>query len=345
MAKKSDYAALFTLRKDGRYQASYTDDNGKRRFLYDRDAKKLFEKLQTINQPKAVTFQHIAESWHAEHAERVSYNATAIYKAPLKQLVALWGSNAADSLTPMMIQSLLNQMGKAGYAKRTVQVRLNMLNQIYDKAIVDGYVKDNPCAAVRLPSGLTVQRRELPTDDDIAIVKNSIDAPFGLFAYFTLYTGMRRGEVLALEWSDIDFDARTITVDKSMYWDVNRPVIKTTKTAAGCRVIPLLQPLEKVLKPESGYIFGLPSQTSFRHQWRRYANATGIRCTPHQLRHAFATICYEAGITDKDAQHILGHASVTTTRDIYTHIRDSRRKQTADKLNAFLREDVNGDVN
>ena len=61
--------------------------------------------------------------------------------------------------------------------------------------------------------------------------------------------------------------------------------------------------------------------------------------TPHQLRHAFATILFDAGIDVKDAQEILGHASIQVTRDIYTHIRQQRREDTADRLNAFLQRD------
>jgi integrase len=185
-----------------------------------------------------------------------------------------------------------------------------------------------------------VTRRELPSDADIEIIKRSVDLLFGLFAYFILYSGLRRGELLALKWEDIDFDRNTISVNKAMYWNVNQPVIKDTKTEAGNRVVPLLQPLKDHLTGGEGYIFGLPTQTVFRRKWNKYRAETGIEVTPHQLRHAFATICYEAGIEDKDAQQLLGHASVSTTRDIYTHIREQRKQQTAEKLNAFVANDV-----
>ena len=62
--------------------------------------------------------------------------------------------------------------------------------------------------------------------------------------------------------------------------------------------------------------------------------ATEMQITPHQLRHAYATILYEAGIKDKDAQDLLGHANIQTTRDIYTHITNNRRAETAALLNA-----------
>lgn len=336
MAKKIDYATMYTLRTDGRYMGYWRDDKGNRHAIYDRDAEALFNKIQEKETKKLILFNEIAKAWQEEHAERVSYNAAAIYKPAIKQLCDLWGKEPIQNITPAMIQSMLNTMGKQGYARRTVQVKLNAMNQIYDKAIVDGLVGVNPCNAVRIPSGLSVTRRQLPSDKDIETIKRSVDLPFGLFAYFILYSGLRRGELLALKWEDIDFENNTISVNKAIYWEVNQPIIKDTKTEAGNRVVPLLQPLKEHLNVGEGYIFGLPSQTVFRRKWKKYCDMTGINLTPHQLRHAFATICFEAGIEDKDAQQLLGHASVATTRDIYTHIREQRKQQTAQKLNDFV---------
>ena len=64
--------------------------------------------------------------------------------------------------------------------------------------------------------------------------------------------------------------------------------------------------------------------------------ATGVNATPHQLRHAYATILFDAGLDDKDAQELLGHANISTTRDIYTHITQKRREKTAAILNAAI---------
>lgn len=344
MAKKINYAGMFTLRKDGRYQASYVDESGDRKYLYDRDAEALYNKLKAAQEPKPLTFKEIAERWQEHHAEIVTFNASAIYNAPLKQLIELWGDLPAGDLSPAMVQSLLNSMAKQGYARRTVQVRLNALNQIYDKAIVDGVVQVNPCAGVRMPTGLKTEKRELPEECEIEMVKGCYNLPFGMFAYFILYSGLRRGELLALKWEDIDFKRRIINVRRSMYWEVNQPVIKDTKTSAGQRTVPLLTPLEEKLIQKGrgkGYIFGLPTQTVYRRKWAKYQNDAWITLTPHQLRHAFATVCFEAGLDEKDAQQILGHSSIQVTKDIYIHIREQRRQQTADRLNSYV---VNGDV-
>ena len=90
-----------------------------------------------------------------------------------------------------------------------------------------------------------------------------------------------------------------------------------------------------------GYIFcrdngGLLTKMQYRGRWEHYCEAIEHDVTAHQLRHGFATILYEAGIEDKDAQELIGHSSIAVTRNVYTHIRQSRREQTAAKLNEYI---------
>ena len=66
--------------------------------------------------------------------------------------------------------------------------------------------------------------------------------------------------------------------------------------------------------------------------WNRYKAASGVTCSPHQLRHCFATMLFEADVPESDAQELLGHAQISTTKDIYTHIRDSRKKKVRESL-------------
>ena len=179
-----------------------------------------------------------------------------------------------------------------------------------------------------------------------------------------LYTGLRRGEILALQWSDVDFEKRTISVTKSVSFAAtgNQPEIKSTKTEAGEREVILLDRLALRLYARQGkpdeYIFGGSkpmTQSVFTRSWRNYCLDTGLwhwkevtrqkgrkketvqvkepSVTPHQLRHAFATMCFEMGVAPKDAQQLLGHSKIEVTMDTYTHIRKNRRSEVAVMLN------------
>lgn len=341
MAKKLNYASMFTLRKDGRYQASYVDACGDRRYLYDRDAETLYSKLLDAQRPKPLTFKAVAEEWREKHWAVTEYKTQEAYIAHLKRLIKQFGTQAVDSVTAAQVQAYIASLAKKGYARRTVQMSLDILRMIFNHSILKGAQTSNPCDAVSVPRGLPTTKREMPTDDEIEIVKRSIDAPFGLFAILCLYSGLRRGEALALQYSDIDRKTKTIAVNKAVAFEGNNPVLKSTKTAAGERTVILLDVLAEILPNGKGLIFdngsgGLLSKMQYRKRWQWYLGATGLSITAHQLRHGYATILFEAGIADKDAQELLGHSSIAVTRDIYTHVRQSRRQETADRLNAFM---------
>ena len=76
--------------------------------------------------------------------------------------------------------------------------------------------------------------------------------------------------------------------------------------------------------------------------WAKYAEDTGIKTSPHPLRHAYATILYEAGIDVKSAQDLLGHTSMAMTQDIYTHISQRKKDSTLAQLNQFISGDIEG---
>jgi integrase len=201
-----------------------------------------------------------------------------------------------------------------------------------------GDLDSNPARDVHVPKDLEKTPRQIASDEDIARVKASTDCTFGMFAYWLMYTGMRRGELLALTWEDVDVKARSISVTKSVYHVNNKPQVKQPKTASGYRTLPLLNKLMAKITPGKGLVFpdpatgGLMSNMHFQNLWSKYAEESGVTCTSHQLRHAYATMLEENNISEKDAQYLLGHAQISTTKDIYTHIRESKKE----KINAQL---------
>lgn len=243
-------------------------------------------------------------------------------------------------MTPQEIAAYINELALKRYAKRTVQLHLSFLNMVFDYAIINGYTDSNPARVVKLPKNLKVTKRELPSEADIQKVKDNISAPFGLFPFFIMCTGLRRGEALGLKYSDIDFKKKTISVVRSVYYESNQPLLKEPKTEAGKRTVILLDVLADKLPKGKGYVFGGDkpmTQIMFKHAWARYKKATGITFTPHQLRHLYATLLYEAGIDEKLAQELMGHSSITTTHNIYTHIRQAKLENAAALLNETVK--------
>jgi integrase len=339
MAKKINYASLYTLRKDGRYQGSYTDEKG-RHYVYDRDPEKLWYKLNTPKAPEIITFSSLAEDWKADHWERIGYKTAEAYTAPLRRIINHFGR--FESISASDVSAYLAMLAKQGYSRRSVQMHRDILHMIYNYAIVSGKASVNPCTAVSLPRNLPVKKRSLPTDNAMEAVKKGGNQPFGLFALICLYAGCRRGEALALQYEDFDFQNNTIAISKSVCYANGRAFLKTPKTESGNRTVILLDKLKKYIpKCKKGFIFAekdrnmLITEGEFQTLWEHYQKETGVTCTPHCLRHAYATMLFEAGLDVKDAQALMGHANISVTQDIYTHIRNARMKQAAEKLNRF----------
>lgn len=128
-----------------------------------------------------------------------------------------------------------------------------------------------------------------------------------------------------------------------MYHVGNSPHIKQPKSDAGCRDVPLLPALAQLLpkKLGKGYLFAEPdgsllTNDHFTALYDAYRDASGVTVTPHQIRHGYATALLESGVDPKTAQVLLGHAQLSTTMDIYTHVRDGQLKAAAERWKGLL---------
>jgi integrase len=184
--------------------------------------------------------------------------------------------------------------------------------------------------------------------EQIEQIKKSIGVmyknfPVGLYVVFSLYTGLRRGEVLALTYGDIDRKEKIVKVSKSVYFVSNEGRLKEPKTEAGIREVPIPDSLLKMLPngKKSDYVFSTFSDRPMTESFQRDAmdhwqKETGLKLTAHQLRHGYATLLHEADIDVKDAQELLGHADAGTTQNIYTEVSAKRKKAVAERINSYL---------
>lgn len=330
-------------RNDGRYEQSIIID-GKRKVFYGKTQREVKDKIRNYEEESEAgpPFNDIIDVWEGKQENKVSYSTMKTYKARLRQIKARFEGQRVSAITPKAINTYILHLADKEYGYKTVAGYLSLLNMLFECAMIEGHIEANPADLVRVPSGLKRTQRELPSDSDIKKIIASRERPFGLFPYFILYSGLRKGEALALTYQDIDWENREIHVTKSVYFKNKEPHLKMPKTKNSIRVVPLLDALADVLpRQDIGLVFPGPTgkhytAPQYEHAWKVYAKETGISCTAHQLRHVLATILYEADIRDKDAQKIMGHADISTTRNIYTHIREARQKQTANKLNEFI---------
>lgn len=337
-------------RADGRFQKRITLPNGKSKVLYssassERDAVKDFNRQMLAleeEQKSKYLFTNIADEWNTEYRERISdINYRKNTRAAYERIIKHFDGYYIEEMSAPVINQFMSKLALMKFGKKTVANHHSILNMIFKFAILNGYVAYNIMQDIPLPSNLPQKRRELPNDRELEIV-NSLYEGFDFLPYFLLNTGLRMSEALALDIEkDIDFLNKTISVNKHLIHDGNKPVIEyKTKTAAGERTVILLDRVaEKVVK-RKGLLFcnddGTPfTKKQLQLKWHAYQKKYNLTLTAHQLRHGFATMLFEAGVNEKDAQELMGHSDIMTTRSIYTHIRNKRREETAKKLNDF----------
>ena len=336
-------------RADGRYQKVIVDKRtGKKVFFYGKTEKELNQKIlaYTGEQERGASFQDIAASWWAQAQDNLAAQTITTYKPALKRLTNFFNNKSIKEIKPMEISYFLSTMANQGYAQKTILNHKLVCNLIFTYALTQNYLEINPCSSVIMPKTLPKKKRAAASSSDEEIIKNSYD--IWLFPYIAIMTGMRKGEILALQWKDIDFNNDLINVSKSVYHEGDKPFIKEPKTEAGIRVVPLLKPLKEVLskvqnKTPDNYIISLDEgrtplrKRRFITQYNKFKEKTGITCTAHQLRHSFATVAFEAGVPVKSVQEILGHKQISTTMDIYTDFRKKSLDEATNLLNEKLK--------
>lgn len=315
--------------------------NGKRKVFSAKSKKDLIYKISTYHaaevNPKT-PLRKIADEWIRDVEKRVTFNTMKGYNSAYKKIVAFWGVTPMEEITPQQVTSWLNSFVMA---QKTIKNILLVFRQIYDYAYVNYGVQNNPALHIRSPKGKGKREREFPSEADIEIVNENIDKPFGLMMYMALYTGLRRGELCALTWKDIDFEQKIIKVNKSIYWtDDHVPHVKSPKTASGEREVPLMDSLADLLLPlkkrPQDRVFGDLKSYQVDKGIRKYMEETGLGVTLHGLRHGFASILYKNNVDIKTAAYVLGHAQSSTTLEIYTHLMEQDKlRSVRNALNAI----------
>lgn len=342
MARKSKYHR----RKDGLLETTRTDSRtGKRIHFYGRTDREIDDQILAYvsRQENGRSFKEIAEEWHDQHFPSLAPNTLRGYRPAYQRAIDHFGERAARSIRPQDVKSFISDFTRGGRAKKTVATQLHIISMICSYAVESGDIDFSPCDHVSIPKNLPKTRREAATTEDEEKVKASADV--WLLPYLILYTGLRKGEALALTRNDFDFKAKRIRINKSVYHDSNTPKLKRPKTEAGIRTVPILDPLmDKLPRKFNGYLFSVDggetplTEMQYQKLWKAFVKKTGVTATAHQLRHSYATMLFDCGIDVKDAQDLLGHTTIAMTQDIYTHIRDKHRQTTADTLNKKLKK-------
>ena len=324
--------------------------------------------------PPASTVEAWASRWLDVYGSNAGHSTTASNGYNVDKLVAALGHMRITEVRELHIQEFANRYtdkSKSFVTKLRVTV-----NAIFARAVGNYLIDRNPCAGVRWDWGGEGSHRCLDDWEIAHITRNWQEHRAGFWAMIMMYAGLRRGEIIALKWSDIDLAAGVIHVTSGAHFEGNATLIGGPKTDAGVRDVPIFPPLTDVLcavqlPPPSEYVCtavqGRPmTQWAWNRAWDGYmvamanirnglpAYVPGRRSDiekydrldfsvrTHDLRHTFATMLYEADVDVKTAQYWLGHADIKMTMKIYSHLRDQKRNHSTKKASNYIRNFVRG---
>jgi integrase len=277
------------------------------------------------------------------------YKPSAIrgYEAALRHYIVrpLGGMRLAD-VQRRDVQRIADDLLAEGRDPSTIRNALMPLRVIYRRALEDGDVAVNPCAHLRLPA-VRGRRERIASPDEAQQLLATLperDRPIWATA---LFAGLRRGELMALRWEDVDLAAGVIRIERS-YDDKGRVEIEP-KSRAGQRTIPIVGALRDVLVEhktrqgrDSGLVFGSSPETPFQpsNLWRRAQRAwkrAGLEPIGlHEARHTFASVLIAAGVNAKAITTYMGHASIQTTYDLYGKLMPGSESEAAALVDAYL---------
>lgn len=363
-----------------------TTINGRRKYkhIYAHSKKELKEKeLQVRLQLKKGidiqkldnTFGQCAEHWLKAKASEVSNGRLEAYKYNIRHLEPL-RHIPISKIRPYDLQYIIDTLSDRNpntdkpMAKKSLRAIKSVIKQIFDFAIDNRLIDYNPAANIHIP-------KNAPEETGRALTKQEqqwlIDTPHRCqtAALIMMYAGLRRGEIIPLMWSDIDFSNKTIDINKTVTTVNNRFILQRDKgkSAHAIRTVPIPAQLVnhlKNLKKESLYVTcnangKAHTPTSWRRMWDSYlmelnqkygtlpkinkfapykAPLTIPRIKPHWLRHTYATNLYLSGIDALAAKELLGHADITTTLNIYTHLDQKYKNKSIAKLEQYLQNTV-----
>ena len=336
-------------------------------------SKKLKEATASIDAgtyiaPSKMTVGEWLDIWEKEYLGSVKPATVCSYKATVRtHLKPGLGAIRLDALTTHTIQGFYNSLcdeakGEEALSPKTIKNVHGVLHKAMQQAVANGYIRFNPTDACILPRIVKKELHPLDEDQITTFLKAIKGHRFEYLFITTLFTGMREGEVCGLTWDCVNLDKGTIVINKQLqkqrgtggvYKLVPTKNSKGRSVTAASFVISTLrqvkrQQLENRLRYgecwlDSGFVFTdelgnhMKPQTVYR-DFKKVMEEIGSPDTRfHDLRHSYAVAAIRSGDDIKTVQENLGHATAAFTLDIYGHVTEQMKQESANRMDQFIK--------
>ncbi len=367
-----DFVYWMCSPQDGRYAAAITLENRKRKTFYGKTRREVQEKLNAaLHEQKRGTLatgpqqllKTYLENWLEQaYKPTVKLNTYVQYRSVIRHhLVPAFGNIPVQKLTPEKIRAFYRQKIDEGSKPRTVGLIHAALHRALEDAVKQGLVARNVAKLVSPPRIDRYDAHTLTVEQAEKLLEAARGSRLDALLILALTTGMRRGELLALRWDDIDFKQGLVSVHRTMirvggYGYVEgepktrssrRRIVLPGVALEALRVHWIQQEQIRVNAGEKwqdkGLVFcdrygGFFSPDMVLRRFDKLLDEAGLpHMRFHDLRHSAATILLVAGVHPKVVQERLGHSTIAMTLDVYSHVLPSMQQEAAGKIDDLFK--------
>ena len=359
---------------EARYTAGFDPGTGKQiqRSITDKSKKVVAQKLKaamaaidagTYKAPCKMTVAQWLDIWVAEYLNSVKPLTKHNYnKQVQKHFKPALGAVRLDALDTHTIQRFYNSLSASGLSPKTVKNLHGILHCALQQAIACDYLSRNPADACKLPKVTKPEIKPLEPEEIARLLKEAEQDDYCNLFIVAMFTGMRQGELLGLAWECVDFKSGIITVKQQLQCKDGDYFLETPKSGKNRTILPapivmdaLRNQLQRQQKEQEqagkmwdnqfNLVFTdalgkyLVRRTVVKH-FKKISQRAGISDDArfHDLRHSFAVSSLYAGDDIKTVQANLGHATAQFTLDVYGHVTQKMRQESANRMQKFYEQ-------
>jgi integrase len=354
MARGAGEGSIYQ-RADGRwvgvFVVAHVHGKPRKRYVYARTRPAARDKLavamreHAAGQPVAASRQTLAQfaaRYQRDVLAALAPNTRSNVDVALRRhILPVLGGTRLQALRPADVQAWLTATPGAARSRRQY---LGVLHRVLAQAVQWGELLQNPADRVRAPQRQTVPARGLERADAKRLLAALAGDRWEALAWLALTVGPRRGELLALQWGDVDWERAQLTITRNY----TRGEVRVPKSPASRRTVPLFPEVLDALRrrragwPSAPWVFtsstgGLVSYDVLRLWWQRTQRAAGLVPLPfHATRHAAGSFLLDLGMPLPQVSRILGHSSVAVTASVYAHALIEGERAYVERLGALL---------
>ena len=316
-----------------------------------------------------LTYSNVFNEWYSSHSKTIKTSTRKSLESKFqKHILPRFGMLKIRDITRAYCQRMINELAETLASYNDIRIQAN---QVFKYAVKMDIISQNPMEHVIIPrkqqeleneASELVQRNYWRKDEVkhfLKITAQEVSFRDHVLFQLLIYTGARKGELLALTWEDIDFQSGSIRLSKTLFYNEGKAIYQTPKTKDSKRLISLdsktlvlLQKLRIRQKEASlaampyiedtNMVFirenGIPLRLAYPNEKLEILIKKHKlhRITIHGLRHTHASLLFEAGASIKEVQERLGHSDIQMTMNIYTHVTDTVKEQTAQKFQRYI---------